>query len=127
MKEKINLVLRRNWRLIKFKLRNFSEVMRQKLARIDRKKAMFLAGDRNADGDCVRVFWNNSGICLFFEGFTSPTKVVRRDGYSSRIYDRNGQVLYDLYKDAKKKSGCLGRYSRRFEKSGSVYRRQRFL
>lgn len=32
----------------------------------------------------------------------TPAKVVRRDGYSSRIYDRNGQLLYDVYKDAKR-------------------------
>jgi len=32
----------------------------------------------------------------------TPTKVVRRDGYATRIFDRNGQVLYDLYRDAKR-------------------------
>lgn len=32
----------------------------------------------------------------------SPTKVVRRDGYASQIYDRNGELLYDVYKDAKR-------------------------
>jgi len=25
----------------------------------------------------------------------SPAKVVRRDGYSSKVYDRNGEPLYD--------------------------------
>jgi len=32
----------------------------------------------------------------------SPTKVVRRDGYSSKVYDRNGQVLYDIYDDGRR-------------------------
>ena len=32
----------------------------------------------------------------------SPTKVVRRDGFASRIYDRNGELLYDLYHDQKR-------------------------
>ncbi len=32
----------------------------------------------------------------------TPSKVVRREGYASRIYDRNGEVLYDVYKDAKR-------------------------
>ncbi len=32
----------------------------------------------------------------------SPTKVVRRDGYSSKVYDRNNKVLYDIYDDAKR-------------------------
>ena len=30
----------------------------------------------------------------------SPTKVVRRTGYSSKVYDRNGNSLYDIYDDA---------------------------
>lgn len=32
----------------------------------------------------------------------SPTKVVRRDGYSSKVYDRNEKVLYDIFNDAKR-------------------------
>lgn len=32
----------------------------------------------------------------------SPTKVVRREGFASRIYDRNGELLYDLYHDQKR-------------------------
>ena len=32
----------------------------------------------------------------------NPTRVVRKEGYASRIYDRNGELLYDVYKDAKR-------------------------
>lgn len=32
----------------------------------------------------------------------SPSKVVRRDGFASRIYDRNWELLYDLYHDQKR-------------------------
>jgi len=32
----------------------------------------------------------------------SPTSVVRREGYATRIYDRDGELLYDVYKDAKR-------------------------
>jgi membrane peptidoglycan carboxypeptidase len=32
----------------------------------------------------------------------TPNKVVRRDGFSSRVVDRNGELLYDVYKDAKR-------------------------
>lgn len=32
----------------------------------------------------------------------TPSNVVRREGYTSRIYDRNGELLYDVYKDAKR-------------------------
>ncbi len=32
----------------------------------------------------------------------SPEKVVRRDGYSSKVYDRNGNILYDIYDQGKR-------------------------
>jgi len=32
----------------------------------------------------------------------SPEKVVRRDGYSSKLYDRNGNILYDIYDQGKR-------------------------
>lgn len=32
----------------------------------------------------------------------SPGKVIRREGFASRIYDRNGEILYDLYEDQKR-------------------------
>lgn len=38
----------------------------------------------------------------FSKDLPSPNRVVRRDGFSTRIYDRNGELLYDLYKDAKR-------------------------
>ncbi len=38
----------------------------------------------------------------FGKDLPSPAKVVRRDGYSSKVYDRNGKVLYDIYNDAKR-------------------------
>jgi len=46
------------------------------------------------------------GVLALFVWFSkdlpTPTKVVRRDGYASRIYDRNGELLYDVFKDAKR-------------------------
>ncbi|HPT66328.1 MAG TPA: PBP1A family penicillin-binding protein [Candidatus Woesebacteria bacterium] len=32
----------------------------------------------------------------------SPSKVVRRDGYSSKVYDRNNKALYDIYSQSKR-------------------------
>ncbi|MBU1034010.1 transglycosylase domain-containing protein [Patescibacteria group bacterium] len=31
-----------------------------------------------------------------------PGEVVRKDGFSSKIYDRNGQLLYDLYEEERR-------------------------
>jgi len=43
------------------------------------------------------------GMFIYFgKDLPSPAKVVRRDGYSSKVYDRNGKVLYDIYNDAKR-------------------------
>lgn len=41
-------------------------------------------------------------FAYFSKDLPSPTKVVRRDGYSSKVYDRNGKVLYDIYDEAKR-------------------------
>lgn len=38
----------------------------------------------------------------FSKDLPTPAEVVRREGYSSRVYDRNGQVLYDLFDDEKR-------------------------
>lgn len=38
----------------------------------------------------------------FSKDLPTPNKVVRREGFSSRIYDRTGLLLYDVYKDAKR-------------------------
>jgi len=38
----------------------------------------------------------------FSKDLPTPSKVVRRDGYSSKVYDRNGQALYDIYDEAKR-------------------------
>lgn len=32
----------------------------------------------------------------------SPDKVIRREGFSTKILDRNGEVLYDIYQDQKR-------------------------
>ena len=38
----------------------------------------------------------------------SPEKVVRRDGYSSKLYDRNGNILYDIYDQGKRDPVLFG-------------------
>lgn len=38
----------------------------------------------------------------FSKDLPNPAKVVRRDGFTSKIFDRNGALIYDVYKDAKR-------------------------
>ena len=39
-------------------------------------------------------------FAVFSLDLPNPNKVIRRDGYSTIIYDRNGKTLYDLYNGA---------------------------
>ncbi|MEI8067783.1 MAG: transglycosylase domain-containing protein [Candidatus Shapirobacteria bacterium] len=41
-------------------------------------------------------------FAIFSKDLPSPSKVVRRDGFSSKIYDRNGELLYDVFKNEKR-------------------------
>lgn len=41
-------------------------------------------------------------MAWFAKDLPAPNKVARQDGYASRIYDRNGEIIYDVYKDAKR-------------------------
>ncbi len=38
-------------------------------------------------------------FAVFSFGLPDPNKVVRRDGFSTIIYDKNGKTLYDVYQD----------------------------
>ncbi|MDP4009602.1 MAG: transglycosylase domain-containing protein [Candidatus Shapirobacteria bacterium] len=48
------------------------------------------------------------GILILFVWYSkdlpTPAKVVRHEGYSSKIFDRNGELLYDVFKDANRTS-----------------------
>src|SRR3989338_1899937 len=37
------------------------------------------------------------GLPLFAFNLPSPERVVRREGFSTKIVDRNGEALYDIY------------------------------
>jgi len=41
-------------------------------------------------------------VPLFAFSLPSPDKIVRREGFSTKILDRNGQVLYDIFADQRR-------------------------
>jgi 1A family penicillin-binding protein len=45
---------------------------------------------------------------LFAFNLPSPDKVVRREGFSTKILDRNGKVLYDIFSDERRTPVSLG-------------------
>lgn len=88
-------------------------MIRKSRSRISRKKSIFVPQNRQllyakllrfvALGSLVGVV---GGILLFFIAFAwfsrnlpKPGEVVRHDGFSTKIYDRNGELLYDLFND----------------------------
>jgi len=50
----------------------------------------------------VGLIFTLVAFAWFGKDLPTPGNVVRREGYSSRIYDRNGEVLYDLYEEEKR-------------------------
>ncbi len=44
---------------------------------------------------------------LFAFNLPSPDKVVRREGFSTKILDRNGEVLYDIFADQRRTAVAL--------------------
>ncbi len=43
------------------------------------------------------------GLFIWYSQYLpSPSRVVRHEGYASRILDRNGELLFDVYRDAKR-------------------------
>src|SRR3989344_162320 len=39
---------------------------------------------------------------LFAFGLPSPDKIIRREGFSTKILDRDGEILYDIFADQKR-------------------------
>jgi len=74
--------------------KKYSQVDKQRLLR------MSLVG---LIGLIVVGFLAVIGVFAWFSrDLPTPSTVVRREGFSSRVYDRNGKVLYDLFEDAKR-------------------------
>ena len=102
MREKIILYWERIWLLIKnWSVDAFDKVKKYKFTMPGRRwwYRFFIVV-------LVLIACGYISIFILFAWFSkdlpTPNKVVRRDGFSTKIYDRNGQLLYDVYKDAKR-------------------------
>ncbi len=62
-----------------------------------RMKLFYLASAALFVGIILLFIASTAVVAVFSVGLPSPNKVIRREGYSTVIYDRNGKVLYDLY------------------------------
>ena len=50
-------------------------------------------------GVCVAMIGGLGVFAFFARELPSPDKVVRQDGFATKIFDRNGQLLYDVFTD----------------------------
>lgn len=89
-----------------FKLRRlkFETKMKVKrfLAKNSKQKIAMWALSAVAVAIVVGLIFTLVIFAWFGKDLPTPGNIVRRDGYSSRIYDRNGEVLYDLYEEEKR-------------------------
>lgn len=79
---------------------------RRSLSPAEKKLRMVKLLRLGAIAGLVSVFL---GILVFFGLFAwysrdlpKPGQIVRRDGFSTKIYDRNGQLLYDLFDEERR-------------------------
>ena len=89
-----NWIDRRRKRLRFFGMRSSGGFMKSKnIAKLS--KLMFI-------GVIIFLLLIFVGIPIFALTLPSPERVVRREGFSTKILDRKGNVLYDVYKDQKR-------------------------
>jgi len=53
-------------------------------------------------GLVLLVLTGVAAFAWFAKDLPQPDKIVRRDGYATKILDRNGQLLYEVYADEKR-------------------------
>src|SRR3990172_12763249 len=72
---------------------------RQNVARSRRLLKLAKLGFFGAIGFFIFLFFV---LPLLAFNLPSPDKIVRDEGYSTKILDRNGNALYDIYADQKR-------------------------
>lgn len=48
------------------------------------------------------IFFGGILFALYAKDLPHPDKIVRREGFSTKIYDRNGELLYDIFSDQRR-------------------------
>lgn len=66
---------------------------------VDRTRKFSLFAKLMLSGVVGGIFLIIFGFTFFTLDLPSPDKIVRREGFSTKILDRNGEVLYDIYTD----------------------------
>lgn len=48
------------------------------------------------------IFFGGIVLAIFSKDLPSPDKIVRQEGFATKIYDRNGRLIYDVFKKQKR-------------------------
>lgn len=70
--------------------------------RIKRSKRLVALAKLSFIGVVLFLIVSFIAIPLFAFNLPSPDKIVRREGFSTKILDRNGEVLYDIFAEQKR-------------------------
>ncbi len=84
------------WRLTQLKRKRLGRHQRKKII-TPKKVLLFLA--------VVGVFLGVTLVLVFAwlaRDLPQPGQIVRRDGFATRIFDRDGQAIYDIYREEKR-------------------------
>ncbi len=99
LRKKILGLLPRRWRVYFMRSRRVVSTESKKLLKVKRLRLL-------AIGFLGLVILGMIGFLIMFAWYSrelpKPGEVVRREGFSSKIYDRDGQLLYDLFEEERR-------------------------
>jgi 1A family penicillin-binding protein len=91
---------------------NWWQTFKQRLTRLKRKRLGHYRRSKRLAPQKVVLFLGIGGVIVLAtlvlvviwlaRDLPQPGQVVRREGFATRIFDRNGQVIYDIYQEQKR-------------------------
>jgi len=90
---------------------NWWQTFKQRLTRLKRKRSGYYRRKKLTPKKVLLFLGIGAGIVLvalilvviwLARDLPQPGQVVRREGFATRIFDRNGQVIYDIYQEQKR-------------------------
>ncbi len=91
-----------NWKRKLRRRRRYARSLRRPSDKLEKSRRLVILAKLAFVG--VILFFIGSLIIFPFFAFQlpSPDKIVRREGFSTKILDRNGEVLYDIFAEQKR-------------------------
>jgi 1A family penicillin-binding protein len=87
----------RSWRRRSRQIRIYKRFSRQQKAALFSRFAFFIFV-----GFVALVIFSAGLLAYYAKDLPRPDKIVRREGFATKIYDRNGELLYDVFADQRR-------------------------